>query len=144
VKVTVSVEGEPFEVADGLLRLGSALRSAFADGEADVTLGSEFDQALMSRVWNRITEKAKGALRAMLDHPNGVTKEEIVDIVSALSNTRDLGGALSSINRVCKGLKVPDYQMAIYYRQESSDGQVLYILSDVARGHIKSILDATR
>ena len=136
MKITIAVGGEPQEVAVGLERMGRAIRNEFglhSAGETSHPPEQQLNAEVLRKVWSRITQKARNAMRALWERPEGLTKEEIVEADSLLTNTRDLGGALSSIARVCKALKVPNNQQAIYGKHEAPDGRVLYQLTDTAR-----------
>ena len=135
MKIGVWIEGEAPELGVNLERLGRALQREFgADKEGVSNEGGDGLSAdIFRKVWNRITPKAREAMKSLFANSAGLTKEQIVESVDLLADTRDLGGALSSIARVCKALKVPHNQEAIYRKHDESDGRVLYRLTDAAR-----------
>jgi len=79
-------------------------------------------------VWEKITVKAKRALLYIATH-DGCTKEEIVNgLGGLLTDTRDLGGALSSVSRRCKALLFN--LNVIYEKVETANGPRYYMADD--------------
>jgi len=86
-------------------------------------------------VWGKITKKAQEALLYIANNNDGCTKEAIVKGTS-LTNTRDLGGALSSVSRRCKALH---FDLNVIYEKVVTAKGELYVMGDDTASLIKAL-----
>lgn len=141
MELTISVKGTEQEMLPFIDGLSKFIREAgvkpkvLADGvRAQTVAGPKFkpgeDGYYIQLVWEKITAKAKRALLYIATH-DGCTKENIVQgLGGVLNDTRDLGGALSSVSRRCKSLYFN--LNVIYEKQETATGPRYYMAESAA------------
>ena len=136
MQLTVSASGEPSELATIFEHAHLAMRALSMQGSTLPKSSVVTHRNFMQAVWSKITPKAKKALLFIANHHEGCTKEEIVAGVDELKDTRDLGGALSSVSRRCKALLfAPD---VVYVKVPTANGGEQYVTDEQTAELIKS------
>jgi hypothetical protein len=125
MEITITASGSPEEVGQAFKGLAEGIL-ALVGGE----VSEEHDVWSRSRLelmWGLITDGAKGALKGMANHPDGLRREALLRDIG-VDTGYTLAGYLASVGFACNRLQVEDKPYEVRGDLYVMDGRVAEVI----------------